>query len=374
VTFFTVLSFVIDRQRFGFPERSIFYISLCYLCYSLPYLSRLWMGFDETACDKLPSGTKFLVHSGLDNTICVLSFLFNYYFSMAGSLWWLILTITWYLSAAHGWGQEGIEKQSSYLHLTAWSTPAILSIAVLITQKVDASELTGICSVGNSDPWSLLSFIVIPRLLFVIVGSCLIICGFSSLCRERDRFERRGMDTSKCDKLMYKLGSFSALYIVPAIIMAVCDFYHVFVLLRWYPTTTACKLSGGAEQGKCPRASQPIAEIYVLNFTMSLIVGIATCLWILSIKTLRAWQRFLCCGYCQAPSTQKYPANLVQSNAQLAQTRPLIPPTRNPPPPPRPNNLNHYIPLSVMSNGDGSGIGAPANTYTDSWRPNDKEY
>lgn len=59
---------------------------------------------------------------------------------------------------------------------------------------------------------------------------------------------------------MYKLGSFSALYIIPAIVMCFCDLYHVFVLFNWYPTTTACKLSGGAEGGNCQRASQPVVS------------------------------------------------------------------------------------------------------------------
>uniref|UniRef100_A0A915ENH6 FZ domain-containing protein n=1 Tax=Ditylenchus dipsaci TaxID=166011 RepID=A0A915ENH6_9BILA len=67
VTLFTVCSFLIDRQRFRFPERSIFYISLCYLCYSLPYLTRAVLDLDQTACSQLPTGQKFLVHSGQHN-------------------------------------------------------------------------------------------------------------------------------------------------------------------------------------------------------------------------------------------------------------------------------------------------------------------
>lgn len=109
----------------------------------------------------------------------------------------------------------------------------------------------------------------------------------------------------------------------------------------------------------------------MLSLTMSVVVGIATALWIMSPKTVRAWHRFLCCGNCQAPPTQKlHSHNCSQSVYQSAQTRPLIPPSRNPPPMPRPSNA--YIPLSVMSNGDASGIGAPANTYSDSWRPSNE--
>jgi hypothetical protein len=75
--------------------RAIFYIALCSMVSSLPYLARSFLTYEQMSCDRLPSGRKFLVHAGLDNTVCVLSFLFNYYFSMAASVWWLTLTLTW---------------------------------------------------------------------------------------------------------------------------------------------------------------------------------------------------------------------------------------------------------------------------------------
>ncbi|KAI1718693.1 frizzled/Smoothened family membrane region domain-containing protein [Ditylenchus destructor] len=315
VTLFTVLSFLIDSQRFRFPERSIFYISLCYLCYSLPYLTRLVLSFDQTACSHLPTGQKFLVQSGQDNVVCVLSFLFNYYFGMAGALWWLMLTFTWYLSAAKKWVQEEIEKRSSYLHLFAWGIPALLAISVLITHKVDASELTGVCSVGNSNPWTLLGFVLLPKVCLVLTGLCFIVAGFSAMCRERECFRRRGTDTSKLEKFMFKMGSFSTLYVIPALVIAICDCYHVLVLMRWHPATIGCKLSGGVQSGACVRPFQPQAEIYVLNVSMTLTVGLATGLWIFSPKTLSAWRRFLCCHneYCppgalSAQKAKKYTA------------------------------------------------------------------
>lgn len=59
---------------------------------------------------------------------------------------------------------------------------------------------------------------------------------------------------------------------------------------------------------------------------MSLTIGLATGLWILSFKTLQAWKRFFCCSECQAPSTQKtYPGtNFEGSQQQFLLTRPLI--------------------------------------------------
>ncbi|VDM38910.1 unnamed protein product [Toxocara canis] len=369
ITTFTVLTFLIDRQRFRFPERSIFYLSACYMLFSLPSLSRAFITYERSACERIPTGQSFLIIGTLDNTPCVISFILTYYFSMASSLWWLMLTFTCgreligfrYLSAARKWVPEGIDAWSSYLHLVAWALPALLTIAVLTTHKVsccylslDASELTGVCSVGNADPWALLGFAIAPKLIFVLVGSCLIVAGFSSMCRERDSFRRRGTDTSKLEKLMVKMGIFSALYIIPAITMVVCDSYHMFILMQWHPTTIACKQMCHPVSVQhinshrfvnhidiLPPRDKLQAELYILNIFMSLAVGISTGMWTLSSKTFHSWQRVLCCGLCSA-APAKHGGSLTTA-APLAVSRPLIP-AANPPPPP-----HHYMPMTVSS-------------------------
>uniref|UniRef100_A0A7E4VRH7 Frizzled-4 n=1 Tax=Panagrellus redivivus TaxID=6233 RepID=A0A7E4VRH7_PANRE len=377
ICMFTVLTFMIDAHRFRFPERSIMYIALCYLLYALPYLAKSFLTYEQTACDRLrPSADRhFLVHGGLDNTVCVMSFLFTYYFSIAGVLWWLMLTFTWYLSASRKWVQEEIEKRSTYLHLFAWGIPCFLTIFVLITQKVDASELTGICSVGNSNPYVLLGVVIAPKAIFLLLGTLLVINGFSSMFSERQVFHSRGTDTSKLEKFLVKMGLFAFIYISTMIVVLAADGYHVFVLARWYPATIACKHSGGADRGRCRRPPQPEAVFYIVALAASLITGAATVITILSAKTFKAWQRFLCCGGCQAPPTNKYTTTLVPmthahlvhnghngssiltgaSSSGLPAGR--APPSRNPPPPPPPS-ANHYIPLSVMT----SNAGGPSGT------------
>ncbi|EJW85305.1 hypothetical protein WUBG_03784, partial [Wuchereria bancrofti] len=349
VTAFTVLTFIIDRQRFRFPERSIFYLSACYMLFSLPPLSRAVFPYERIVCDKLPTGQTFLIVGTLDNTSCVMSFILTYYFSVASSLWWLMLTFTWYLSAARKWVPEGIDAWSSYLHLVAWALPAILTIAVLTTHKVDANELTGLCSVGNVDPWALFGFIIVPKLIFVVVGSCLIVAGFSSMCRERDSFRRRGTDTSKLEKLMVKMGIFSALYVIPAITIIICDSYHMFILMQWHPTTIACKLHGGIEKGHCKRPPLPQVELYFLNIFMSLVIGISTGMWTVSSKTFHSWQRAICCGLCSTAPAKYGSGCGVTNSATLAAVganRPLIPLAN---PPPAPPQHHHYMPMTVSS-------------------------
>ncbi|KAI6178738.1 hypothetical protein M3Y98_00534100 [Aphelenchoides besseyi] len=351
VTFLTFLTFLIDRDRFRFPERAIFYVSLCAFVVSLPHLAPVLLDPGKTACDSLPSGRRFLVHDGLDNTTCVLGFLFLYYFSLAGASWWFVVTFAWYLTAARKWVQEELEKRSNYFHVLAWGLPALPTIAILILQKVDASELFGICSVGNLNPWTLMTFVFLPRVLLLFFGCCFIISGFSNMCRERRCFKRRGTDTAKLEKFMFKMGSFSILYVIPSIILCACELYQIFVLLQWFPATIDCKRNGGS--AFCHRPQPPKVEVYLIGFVMQLASGVATGLWILSSKTVRSWHRFLFCR--QSPDTTKPLAasTTYMPNQQHQVVTQMI----------NGQLVNHYIPLSVMNNGNRPSFGS------EQWKP-----
>uniref|UniRef100_A0A0N5BPC9 Frizzled-4 n=1 Tax=Strongyloides papillosus TaxID=174720 RepID=A0A0N5BPC9_STREA len=360
ITTFTVLTFLIDKKRFRFPERSIFYIAACYTFYCLPYFLKYVYSYEDMGCSFTNGGQLYLIESGVDNRLCAISFIFSYYFSTAGSLWWLTLTLTWYLSAGKKWVPEGIETFTNYLHIFTWGLSSILTMAVLITNKIDASELTGICSVGNLNPFSLLAFVILPK-SFVLTGSLLVILGFSSLCRERDSFKQRGTDTTKLDKLLIKMGLYTLLFIGPMVITLACDFYHYLVLQEWYPATIACKMYGGADKGGCRRPMRPQHEIYVLNIAMQMVIGISTSIWIISFKTISSWRNFICCDKNDKFNKKDEPHKvLLQKGNNGAMYHPLIP-TANPPPPPPTQGTSssiHYIPCSVNNSG------APTNWNT----------
>uniref|UniRef100_A0A0K0DXJ0 Frizzled-4 n=1 Tax=Strongyloides stercoralis TaxID=6248 RepID=A0A0K0DXJ0_STRER len=355
ITTFTVLTFFIDKKRFRFPERSIFYIAACYIFYCLPYLLKYIYSYEDVGCLFTNGGQSYLIESGVDNRLCTISFIFSYYFSTAGSLWWLTLTLTWYLSAGKKWVPEGIESFTNYLHLFTWGISSILTMAVLITNKIDASELTGICSVGNLNPFSLLAFVILPK-LFILTGSGLVVLGFSSLCRERDSFRQRGTDTTKLDKLLIKMGLYSLLYIGPMLVTLACDFYHYLVLQEWYPATIACKMYGGADRGGCRRQIRPQYEIYILRIGMQMFIGISTSIWIISLKTISAWKNFIFCTkedkFIKVQEPQKVLLHKAPSGALYHS---LIPSGNPPPPPPPPTQATsstiQYIPCGVNNSG-----------------------
>uniref|UniRef100_A0A1I7XQN5 Frizzled-4 n=1 Tax=Heterorhabditis bacteriophora TaxID=37862 RepID=A0A1I7XQN5_HETBA len=259
VSLFTFLTFLIDRKRFRFPERCVFYLSGCFMLYSIPYLFPMFLPYSVRACDRLINGQQYLDLKTPTAYYLLYSRITLDQPAICGGLCLLSHATLFrrYLSAGRKWVPEGIDACSSYVHLVAWGVSAIMTILVLVTHKVDASELSGLCSIGNLDPNSLLFFSLIPRTIIVVVGSCFVVAGFASMCRERDSFRRRGTDTSKLDKLMFKMGLFCLLYIFPSITQIVCDSYHYLTIKNWYPATIGCKRKGGMERGQCHRPLLP---------------------------------------------------------------------------------------------------------------------
>lgn len=129
---FTSLTFAIDTHRFRYPERPIIFLSLCYLMVSVSYLIGYLFG-NNIACNR-----QGLITQGTDdNEWCTVLFMVSYFFSTASSVWWVVLTLTWFLAAGLKWGHEAIEANSHYFHLAAWTVPAAKTITVLAMGKIE---------------------------------------------------------------------------------------------------------------------------------------------------------------------------------------------------------------------------------------------
>lgn len=288
-TMFTVLTFVIDSQRFRYPERPIILLAMCYNIYSIAFIVRLIAGRDDIACDtESQSGQNILIQEGLENTDCAIVFLLLYFFGSASSLWWVILTFTWFLAAGLKWSHEAIQIHSSYYHLAAWAIPAIQTIVILVMRDVDADELTGICYVGNQDTSTLMGFVIGPHLIYLILGASFLIAGFvSRSVKKSSRPTERAPSSSssssigatcredKIEALMIRIGIFSVLYTVPAACVIGCLLYEYISRDSWYSSKSR---------------SAPNTEIFMLKLFMSLVVGITSGIWVWSTKTLVSWR------------------------------------------------------------------------------------
>jgi len=115
-----MITFFVDMQRFEYPERPIIFLSGCYLMISIGYIIRLIAGQEAVACNG-----DTIRYQTTGPALCTIVFLLIYFFGMASSIWWVILSFTWFLAAGLKWGQEAIAKYSQYFHLVAWLIPSI---------------------------------------------------------------------------------------------------------------------------------------------------------------------------------------------------------------------------------------------------------
>ena len=140
--------------RFIYPERPTLYFSLCYLAISVCYLiglispgqyscseDRLLSGLGSPVCGALfavsyffacklsTSLTRFHV-SELSHFTASFLILQMYYFALSGAAlsWWLVIIMIWGLSIMFEWNIETIEKNGNYIHIFAWSPPAVLTL------------------------------------------------------------------------------------------------------------------------------------------------------------------------------------------------------------------------------------------------------
>ena len=220
----------------------------------------------------------FLIQFGLDNTDCAVTFVLQYFFATASSVWWLILTFTWLLAAGWKWSHEAIACRACGFHMLGWAVPSALTVAVLIMRKVDADELLGMCNVGNQRRSTLLFFLIIPSLVFLILGSVFLLAGFAALLKIRRHVKSDGIKTYKLEVLMVRIGIFSMLYIVPASCVTACNLYEYINREYWH---------------RADSKIEPNVEIFMLKTFMSLVVGITSGVWIWSVKTLQSWRNFL---------------------------------------------------------------------------------
>ncbi|KAH3751224.1 frizzled-5-like [Dreissena polymorpha] len=289
-TALTLLTFLIDVTRFKYPERPIIFLSGCYFMVSIGYIIRMIVGHEGVACDG-----KMIRYAAPTSSAasCVITFLLIYFFGMASSIWWVILALTWFMSAGLKWGSEAIASYAQYFHIAAWLIPSVKTIVVLALSKVDGDPVSGICYVGNQDIDNLRGFVLIPLFAYLLLGSSFLVAGFISLFRIRNVIKHQnGGKIDKLERLMIRIGVFSLLYTIPATIVLACYFYEQHLKEEW-ELSANCPCRG--------KAVKPNFAVLMLKYFMLLVVGITSGFWVWTGKTVETWKKLcngrLCCRY-----------------------------------------------------------------------------
>lgn len=308
-TLFTVTTFLVDMQRFRYPERPIIFLSVCYFMVSMAYVVGFIMR-DELSCtESFDSSYQMstikmasVIRQGTKKEGCTVLFMMLYFFNMASSIWWVVLTLTWFLAAGLKWGHEAIEANSHYFHMAAWGVPAMKTVAILAMGKVEGDVLSGVCYVGLWNIDAMRGFVLAPLFVYLVLGTLFLLAGFVSLFRIRTIMKHDGTKTDKLEKLMFRIGLFSFLYTVPAISVIACYFYEQNQLPVWMTTWQHDKCKPGSEYAlPCPSDYSPAAllkwpkpafSLFMIKYFMALIVGITSGVWIWSGKTVVSWKNF----------------------------------------------------------------------------------
>jgi frizzled protein 1/7 len=143
------------------------------------------------------------------------------------------------------------------------------------------------------------AFVLVPLLFYLILGACFLMAGFVSLFRIRIVMKHEGNKTDKLEKFMVRIGVFSILYMLPAIIVICCLFYEQSVYTKWIdywlkrnliefnlPPDYVTQTLVDADR------SSLVFSLFMIKYAMMLVVGITSGFWIWSHKTLSSWQRF----------------------------------------------------------------------------------
>uniref|UniRef100_A0A3Q3BLU1 Frizzled-3 n=1 Tax=Kryptolebias marmoratus TaxID=37003 RepID=A0A3Q3BLU1_KRYMA len=295
-TLFTFLTFLIDVTRFRYPERPIIFYAVCYVMVSLGF----FLGFlleDRVACNAV-SPSQFRVSTitqGSHNKVCTLFFMVLYFFTMAGSVWWVILTITWFLAAVPKWGSEAIEKKALLFHAVAWGLPGALTVTLLALNKIEGDGISGVCFIGLYDIDALRWFVLAPLCLNVAVGVSLLLVGIIALNQVRMEIPLEKENQAKLVKFMIRMGVFSVLYLVPLMTVIGCYIYEHTYRKIWETTWMEenCRRFHIPCPYKVKQTGKPAMALFLIKYLMMLVVGIPSVFWVGSKKTCFEWASFL---------------------------------------------------------------------------------
>lgn len=293
-TVFTFLTFLIDVERFRYPERPIIFYAVCYSFVSLIYFVGFLLG-DAAACGEAAHpGAAPTVVLGSQSKGCTLLFMLLYFFSTAGIVWWVILTITWFLAAGPKWSCEAIEKKAVWFHSVAWGIPGALTVVLLALNKVEGDNISGVCFVGLYDLAALRYFVLAPLCVGVLLGLSLLLAGIVSLNHVRQVIQHDERNQEKLKKFMIRIGVFSGLYLLPLLTLLACYVYEQSQRRAWEDTwiNDRCQEYSIPCSHKTTKSYRPDLALFLIKYLMTLVVGISAVFWVSSKKTCSEWAFF----------------------------------------------------------------------------------
>lgn len=295
---FCVATFMVDRKNSNkFPAKAIFYMNLCYTVHCIGWLAQFFPGArDDIVCRK--DGT--LRHSepnGGENLSCPIIFTTLYYSAISTMVWFSIFTYTWWQSVHHkeiGKIQDRIDKYGDYVHIIAWSIPAILTVAVWAFSEIDGISIVGICFVGSLDHWFRSAFLLLPLALDLSSSVCFIALGMWSCFKLKKTSQKAAKEIRKiiirlCLRFLFQFVSILASFF--------CHYNDFKNSDKWNETLRnfiICNITSKYSDGpKCLMESRPSVAVLQLHLFCVFGSGVIMSSWVLTDSTIDTWKRFI---------------------------------------------------------------------------------
>ena len=282
-TLITILTFFLDRTRFVFTERPIIFIALCYLLVSFGYIIRLIYGHEAVACNEQ---TNLIRYSATGPAHCTAVFILTYFFTNVAWIWWVLLSMNWFLSTGLKWSPDAISNYSQYFHFIAWLIPTVQTMAILAMAAIDGDPVSGLCSVGNHDNNTLTIFVIAPIVVYSMLSLSFFVAGLIAICQSEKVLQHQPaiiLASKKQCKYFSRIGFFTFVLFAPAVSLIGCYFYEHNSKEQWEKSTN------------CPcikNKQKPHFYLYLLKYFMSLMIGLVTGIWVLETRTLDTWRQF----------------------------------------------------------------------------------
>lgn len=300
-TSFTCITFLINTERFKYPARPIVIIAFCQLieatCYLIGFLTS-----NKIACNDPVEPPRALPNMRMIRTTsmgnkkgsCTLLFMALYFFQMSTMFWWLMMTISWYMIAKLKWAPEAVSSVARYFHLFSWTVPALLTVYLSVLGNIEGDSLTGTCNVNVSNLESVTAFIIIPTTVCLIAGCFFLSIGFKSIWDSREVLRREyGKQTNEHYKLVIRIGLYSLLFVMFSILFVYTQHHDQINQTSWKLSWLSNICKNRDYSIPCPvgdfSGRRPHYVVFVLKYVATMAIGIISALFMLSKKTISAY-------------------------------------------------------------------------------------
>uniref|UniRef100_A0A034V4L7 Frizzled-3 n=1 Tax=Bactrocera dorsalis TaxID=27457 RepID=A0A034V4L7_BACDO len=271
LTLFSLVTFWAEPTRFGYPERPVLFLCLCYNLFSVCYLERIVFHNSTRTLAMIEDPLGKISAACSVTPPCLASYITTSYLSLCAATWWLIFALCFFLSSHQKWSSEALEKKSGLFHVLAWVPPLAPPIAALLMEQVRPNELTGMCTAFG--------FVEIPALVLLLLGLFFTVRASRSLHMLQQQIKPI-FGHQRFSQIRKRFLIFSLLFFMPTIAGVLTSFFE-----RYIDTVPAC-----STHEDCAPPEQRTAWPTLIRIFFQLAGGTLTGMWVWSRKTCESYR------------------------------------------------------------------------------------